>query len=276
MKKRLLLIALLLVAIGGAVYWFAHRNQEETDDATIEAHAIPMIPKVSGYVTAVNILENHPVKAGDSLITIDPRDYQIAHDHAAASLAAAEANLTNANINLKRMQDMNNLARSRKDLDDATAQAATALANEALAKAQLAQADKDLTDTQMLSPSDGIVTERGVEEGMYVQPGTTLFYLVTPDRWVTANYKETQLTHVQAGQKVDITIDAYPDLTLHGTVDSIQRGTGARFSLFPAQNATGNFVKIVQRIPVKILLNDIPTNVVLAPGMSVIPTIHTK
>ena len=276
MKKRILIIAVALVALGGIVYWFAHRHEQSTDDATIEAHAIPMMAKVTGYVTAVNIEENHPVKAGDVLIQIDPRDYQIARDRAAGTLAAAEANLTNANLNLKRMQGMNSLARTGKDLDESVATAASALANETIAKAQLAQAEKDLADTQILAPADGIVAERGVEPGMYVTPATTLFYIVTPDRWVIGNYKETQLTDMKPGQKADISIDSYPGLTLHGTVDSIQRGTGARFSLFPAQNATGNFVKIVQRIPVKILLDNPPQDIVLAPGMSVEPTVHTK
>ena len=276
MKRRILIIAVAVLALGGAIYWLAHRNEQDTDDATIEAHAIPMMAKVSGYVTTVNILENHPVKAGEVLIQIDPRDYQNARDHAAGALAAAEANLTNANLNLKRMQGMNSMARTGKDLDDAVANAASAAANETVAKSQLAQAEKDLADTQLVAPADGIVAERGVEPGMYVQPTTMLFYIVTPERWVIANFKETQLTRMQPGQMVNIKIDAYPGLTLHGTVDSIQRGTGARFSLFPPQNASGNFVKIVQRVPVKILLDNPPENVVLAPGMSVEPTVHTK
>jgi len=170
---------------------------------------------------------------------------------------------------------MGNLARSRKDLDDATEAAHSADAQVAVAAAQLAQAEKDLTDTKILAPEAGIVTNRGVEQGAYVQPGQALFMLVPPERWIIANFKETQIRRMKAGQPATIHIDAYPDLKLHGHVDSIQRGTGVRFSLFPPENATGNYVKIVQRVPVKIVLDDgaIPADVVIGPGMSAVPSV---
>ncbi len=116
-----------------------------------------------------------------------------------------------------------------------------------------------------------------MELGAYVQPGQQLLSLVGSDYWVTANYKENQLAAMKPGQPVDITIDAYPGTTYHGKVDSIQRGTGARFSAFPAENATGNFVKIVQRVPVKIMFDTRPDEALaVGPGMSVVPTVHTR
>ena len=133
-----------------------------------------------------------------------------------------------------------------------------------------------MADTKIVAPFDGRITSRGVVAGNYVQPGQNLLSLVGNTFWVIANFKETQLTDMKAGQSVDIEVDAYPDLKLTGKVDSVQSGTGARFSAFPPQNATGNFVKIVQRVPVKITL-DTPTltDVVLGSGLSVVPTVHT-
>ena len=111
--------------------------------------------------------------------------------------------------------------------------------------------------------------------GSFLQTGSSIFSLVTPRIWITANFKESQLERMRIGDKVDVSVDAYPDLDLHGHVDSIQLGSGSRFSAFPAENATGNFVKIVQRVPVKIVLDGpMPTNPPLGLGLSVEPTVH--
>ena len=275
-KKRILIIAATAIAIGAGLYWFSHRNIQSTDDAQIEAHVIPMSAKVAGYVTMLHITDNGSIEAGSTLLEIDPRDYQIKRDQVAASLVAAQANATNASINLKRMESMGNLARSKKDLDNATEEAHTADAQVAVTQAQLAQADKDLADTKMLAPAAGIVTDRGVEQGAYVQPGQQLFSLITPERWVIANFKETQIRRMKPGQSVDIEIDAYPGKVFAGHVDSIQRGSGVRFSLFPPENATGNYVKIVQRVPVKITFDEgaLPADIVIGPGMSALPSVH--
>jgi membrane fusion protein, multidrug efflux system len=259
-KQRILMgvSALLLIIVAG--YYLITRNEEHTDDAFIEAHVIPISPKVSGYVVNLNVTDNQFVHQGDVVVTIDPRDYEIA-------LASAKAQLENAQSDLVRQERMNTNARSIKDLEAARAAAG-------VAQAAFDQAQKNLADTQILAPEDGVVTRRGVEQGAYIQPGDQLFALVTPKRWVVANFKETQLTHMRAGQTATVKVDAYPHLKLHGHVDSIQHGTGARFSAFPPENATGNFVKIVQRVPVKITLEDVPDDVVLGPGMSVVPTVH--
>ena len=145
------------------------------------------------------------------------------------------------------------------------------------AQVDLAQAENDLANTKIIAPIDGRITNRSVEVGNYVQAGSQLASLVGTDLWIVANFKETQLEHMQPGQPVDIRIDAFPSLKLHGKVDSIQAGTGSRFSLFPAENATGNFVKIVQRVPVKIVFDSLPdASVHLGPGMSVVPTVYTE
>jgi len=117
-----------------------------------------------------------------------------------------------------------------------------------------------------------------VEPGVFVQEGQSLMAIVPPDVWVTANFKETQLTHMRPGQPARVSVDTYPDVTFHAHVDSIQRGSASRFSLLPPENATGNFVKVVQRIPVKIVF-DRPEELakhLLVPGMSVVPEVHIK
>lgn len=144
------------------------------------------------------------------------------------------------------------------------------------AETDLTQAEEDLSHTKIVAPCDGRIIKRNIEIGNYVQVGQAMFSLVGTEIWVIANFKENQLEHVQSGQAVDIHIDAFPNEKLVGKVDSIQVGTGSYFSLFPAENATGNFVKIVQRVPVKIIFDSPVSNkLILGPGMSVVPTIHT-
>lgn len=145
------------------------------------------------------------------------------------------------------------------------------------AKADLAQAEADLSNTKIFAPMDGRITKRSVETGSYVQTGQQLGSLVGTEIWVTANFKETQLTHMKIGQPVDIEVDAFPGKAFKGRIESLQAGTGSYFSLFPAENATGNFVKTVQRVPVKIVFDAMPDEALhLGPGMSVVPTVHTK
>ena len=129
----------------------------------------------------------------------------------------------------------------------------------------------------MTAPSDGWVTKRAVERGSYVQQGQQIMSLVEPDVWVTANFKETQLNRMRPGQPVSIAVDAYPGLKLRGHVDSLQLGSGAKFTAFPPENATGNFVKIVQRVPVKIVIDSgLDPAIPLPLGISVEPTVSVK
>jgi membrane fusion protein (multidrug efflux system) len=145
------------------------------------------------------------------------------------------------------------------------------------AKANLDQAEINLGYTSITAPQDGWITKRNVEMGNFVQAGAQIFSLVTPDVWVTANFKETQLTRMRPGQTVRLTVDAYPQLRLEGHVDSIQLGSGAKFTAFPPENATGNFVKIVQRVPVKIIIDrGLDPAIPLPLGISVGPTVLLK
>jgi membrane fusion protein (multidrug efflux system) len=143
------------------------------------------------------------------------------------------------------------------------------------AEAKLAQAELDLTWTIVQAPQDGWITKRSVELGDYLSVGQEILALVSPQIWITANFKENQLVQVRPGQPVRIAIDMYPDLRLRGHVDSIQLGSGSKFSTFPPENATGNFIKIVQRIPVKIDIDSgLDPKLPLPLGSSAEPTIY--
>ncbi len=226
---------------------------------------------------------------------------------ARAGVDSAQATIENADHALKRYDGLDTQARSQQDVDTATAKRKTAAAAVEQAKAQLqaaqsqvtsakanviaaegdyrkAQADTARTEVNLgycriTAASDGRITNKTVESGAYVTPGAPLFQIVPSNVWVVANFKETQLSSMRPGQPVTITVDAYPDMTLRGRVDSIQSGTGSRFSIIPAENATGNFVKVVQRLPVKIALeagvNRDPAHL-LSPGMSVEPKVRVR
>ena len=145
------------------------------------------------------------------------------------------------------------------------------------AQAQLDRANLNIEWTVLRAPNDGWIAQRNVERGSYVQAGQALFAIVQPEVWITANFKETEITRMRAGQPVQISVDAYPDMKLSGHVDSIQLGAGSAFSTFPPENATGNFVKIVQRVPVKIVIdNGLDPLLPLPIGISVEPTVDIR
>ncbi len=153
----------------------------------------------------------------------------------------------------------------------------TAAAEIEQAEAVVRQAELDLSYTKIYAPQDGRVTRKLVEQGALLQPGQELFVLVSAEMWVVANFKETQLNRMRPGQAVEIRLDAYPEKIFRGHVDSLQTGTGSRFSLLPPENATGNYVKIVQRLPVKIVFDELPDSEhLLAPGMSVEPEVKVR
>jgi membrane fusion protein (multidrug efflux system) len=158
------------------------------------------------------------------------------------------------------------------------AQVSTAGANIEQLRAAVTQAELELSYTKIYAPESGRVTRKAVEEGALVQPGQPLMALVTGDVWVTANFKEDQIGSLRPEQPVEIYVDAYPDKVFRGKVQSIQAGTGSAFSLLPPENATGNYVKVVQRVPVKIVFdpNQIDQQHMLAPGMSVVPEVSIK
>jgi membrane fusion protein (multidrug efflux system) len=188
-------------------------------------------------------------------------------------LAATQARSSAANVTAARNKEL--AAEAQAELDQASIQ--TAAAEVKKSEAAVHQAELDLSYTQVKAHESGYVTHRTVEADSYVQPGQSLLAIVPKTVWVVANFKETQLRHMRPGQPVTVHVDAYPQIKFTGCVDSIQAGTGPRFSLLPPENASGNYVKVVQRVPVKIVLNDTARDgYVLGAGMSVVPEVRVK
>jgi membrane fusion protein (multidrug efflux system) len=413
---------LLVVGIYGVRYYTYAASHESTDDAFIDGDIVQVSPKVSGHIIKLYVDSNQPVKEGELLAEIDPRDYQSSVDQAEAALnaaitrqqaarinialtsktshagvqqassgvqlarqavststatvgnvqakaaqaraqvvsaianaeqakaqvAAAQAEATRATADVARYEQLYGKDEvSQQQLDVARASAQTAVAGleaarrrAAATEAQIAEAQANaaaaeqnvkvaesqvgesrarvgtaegqlsaasaapeqvasseaqkttadaeveraqaaldqaklsLSYTKIIAPQTGRIARKATEVGNYVQPGQALMAIVPDQVWVVANFKETQLTYMKPGQPVEVRIDAYPGKVFKGHVDSIQPGTGSRFSLLPPENASGNYVKVVQRVPVKILLDNSPeTNALLAPGMSAVPEV---
>jgi membrane fusion protein (multidrug efflux system) len=229
-------------------------------------------------------------------------------EQAQAQLANANANLAKTQADYDRQRSLTKQATSQQDIDAATSALKQAQAQVMLAEAQVAQnspvpqrigetdqqvsqlrgqveqaqarldqANLNLSWTLVKAPQDGWITKRNVEVGNYVAPGQQIFSIVAPEVWITANFKESQLAEMRKGQPVKIRIDAYPKLDLHGHVDSIQLGSGSKFTAFPPENATGNFVKVVQRVPVKIVIDSgLDANIPLPLGISAEPTVTVR
>lgn len=312
-KRCITLVLLILIVIG--ITWFIidSLKYESTDDAYIETTTVSVAPKVSGHITKVYITDNQKVKEGDLIAEIDATDYEISLDkadaayermllnqqNAKANLAASKSNIELAKKDLERYTNLyNEGAVSKQTLDAAQAKYDSAQANLTNAeqailsdgdnkvadadlralKAAKNQATKNLEYTKIYAPQDGTVTNRRVEKGMYVTVGSPLCVIVPNEVWVVANFKENQLKDMKPEQPVDIKVDTYPDKVFKGKIDSIQRSSGAKSSLFPPENAVGSFVKIVQRIPVKIVFTEKidSDKYTIVPGMSVVPKVHIQ
>ena len=394
-----LIVGVVIVAIAGVFVWrWAVAGRESTDDAQVEAPVTPVSARVGGTVVRVPVKDNQRVDAGDVLVELDPRDYQVAVDKARAELADAEASAVAARSNVpitstttasnvstaqgsveearggadaaqteldvakarlttaqaRQREAEANAARTAKDVErlrgllakdevsqqqfDAAlaaadaqraatdsaksqvveadagirvaesrlvqarageqqaraglqsaqtapeqvtatrAHASSAEAHALQARATLAQAELNLQYTTIKAAERGIVSRKMAHVGQVVQPGQPLMALIPLEEvWITANFKETQLESIRPGQSATVKVDAYGGREYKGHVDSIAAATGARFSLLPPENATGNYVKVVQRVPVKIVLDpgQDPDHL-LRPGLSVVPTVYTK
>ncbi len=313
LKRFIAIGASVVIAIAGGYFIHDALTYQSTDDAYVETTTVQVAPRVSGQITEVYITDNQKVKEGDLVAKIDPADYEIALAQAEAKYEKTLLNQKNAQANFKAMQS--NIDTAKKDLDRYknlyeqgavskqtldqaqtkydSAQANLTNAEEALLsqggnkvadadlkeiKALRDKAKLNLDYTNIYAPQTGTVSSRRVEKGMYVNVGSPLFVIVPENVWIVANYKENQLRHMKPGQEVNIKIDTYPNHTFKGKIDSIQRASGAKSSLFPPENAVGSFVKIVQRIPVKIVFTEEinPNEFNIVPGMSVVPKVRVK
>jgi membrane fusion protein (multidrug efflux system) len=300
--------ALLVGAIALGVLWWLHVRQfESTDDAFVDTHIVHLSPQIVGRVTQVYVTDNQLVHKGDPLIEIDAADVDAKLAETKAQLAQSETQLVqniasekgvqaqaeNAALDLERyrlLQKTSPQAVAQQQIDQAVAtdrnlraqlaasqaQISTARAQIEVFRTQIAAAQLNVGYTHIVAPVDGHVTQRTVATGNYVSPGQALMAIVPLELWVTANYKETQLARMRVGQPATVSVDGCADREIHGHVDSLQRGAGQAFGILPPENATGNYVKVVQRVPVKIVLDDIPQDCLLGPGMSVMPSVKVR
>lgn len=313
-KKRFLIPTIIgIIVIFSIIGIINASNYESTEDAYVETHTVQVAPKVTGQVVEMYVTDNQKVKEGDLVAEIDPIDYKVKlaeisarydstllkQKAAKASFEAANSQIALAKKNLDRYTELyKSGAASKLEYDNAktsydNAQASFVQAKEnvmsnsdtRVADADLKQlaalkkqADLNLSYTKIYAPQSGTVSSKAIEKGAYVQTGQPLFVIVPDKIWIVANFKESQLRHMRPGQDVEIKVDTYPDKIFKGKVDSIQRISGAKSSLFPPENAVGSFVKIVQRIPVKIVFTEeINTNkYTIVPGMSVEPKVRVK
>ncbi len=305
-RRLLLMVALpLVLVVLGLWYWVHSERYQDTDNAYVVADQVSVAPQVAGRVISVPVSQNQAVTAGEVLLQIDPQPFQIALEQANANLEnvrnqiqVQQAALTGAEAHaayLQREVDRKtNLVKqdvvASSKLDDLRTQLTVAQQQIAQIRANLngnpslpyteqatykqAVAARDdaalqLSYATVKAPAAGVVTEVDIKPGDVVAPGHPVFALVmSGKRWIEANFKETQLTRVHVGQKVDVSVDTYPGRTWQGTVESIAPGTGSVFSVLPAQNATGNWVKVVQRIPVRVAIDATQDGPELRAGMS--------
>ena len=335
-RKRLYLtlgaVALAVLVACGVLYWLHARQFESTDDAFIDGYTSQVSAQVAAKVVKLGVADNEEVKAGQTLLQLDPRDFQVSLDQARAQRAQAaaqveqaraqlllqQANLDQAQANVRvsqadlgqqqqdfaRYRNIDPKAVTKQQLDTSSAQTKSAAARvdaskqavqgaRAQVQAQQAQieaavanlkaadvavenAQLQLSYATVVAPQDGKVTNRSVDVGNYVKAGQALLAIVPKDLWVTANFKETQLAGMKAGQTVAVSVDACPGADIQARVDSFQSGTGSVFSSLPAENATGNYVKVVQRVPVKIVFDHPVDDCRLAPGLSVVPSVAVR
>lgn len=312
-KEIIIIFAVIIAIITGSIYYINSMNYQTTDDAYVESDLIQIAPRVSGQIKEIYIKDNQKIKEGDLIAKIDDADYKIKLAQAQAmyekalfsqKVAKAKLDAINTEIKLakKDLDRYTNLykagAVSQQTLDNAkikydNTKAKLLSAEESILsntdnkvadaelrvlKAQRDQAALNLEYTNIIAPNSGTVTNKNVEKGKYVQTGQPIFMLVTDNIWIEANFKESQVGLMKIGQEVEIKVDAYPKKKFKGKIESIQMASGAKASLFPPENAVGSFVKIVQRIPVKIVFNEEINkdeyNIIA--GMSVEPKVRVK
>lgn len=280
-KKNLFLSLFAVVAVSGLVI-FAHQQLtwESTDDAYVQAHVLMLSPRVGGTVAKVLVDENETVKAGQLLVEFEGQDYATAHDQAVADVASLQADASQAQTDFQRAAKLlKDGVVTQQEYDQARAKAQGLEQRLHAAEFRAKQAGLNLSYTQLTAPEDGVIAKRAVEPGMVVPAGQPLLgFVASGQRWVTANFKETQLELIKVGRPAEVTVDAIPGKVFQGEVESLSSGTGSIFTLLPPDNSTGNFTKVVQRVPVRIKLPGLaPQDItLLQAGLSAVVSVRVR
>lgn len=307
--KAALAVVLLGALLWGGVRWWDHaRTWVSTDNAFVAGHIHTVSSRIAGTVGEVLVVENQYVEAGAVLARLDRRDLEVQRERALAKVSQAcaqaaqaraqvareEALATKARLDFERAGKLfqgNDGAISRQEFDAARAAfeaaagglnatgSAVAAADSLVraAEAELAEVELQLGYTELRAPAAGRVGRRNIEVGHRVQPGQSLLAIVQPEVWVTANFKETQLERLHANQPVVVRLDSFPGREFTGRVESLAPASGGQFALLPPDNATGNFTKVVQRVPVKIVLDRPGVEGLdgrIVPGLSAVVSVH--
>ncbi|MBC7456806.1 MAG: HlyD family secretion protein [Bdellovibrionaceae bacterium] len=279
-NKILLSVASGVVVLLVTYFTYQHLSYVETDNAQVEAHSVLISAKVPGYIKEVHVTDGMQVKKGDLLVQIDDRDYSSLLSATKSEVTSLEARKKDAEKNYFRLKDLYaKSVVSAQQYDGATAAYNDVKARYDSAQARVAQAELNFEYTQLKAPSDGVIARYSAEVGQLANPGTPLVGFVSSDaRWIVANFKETEIIDITVGKTVDIKVDALSGRTYVGEVESISSATGATFSLLPPDNATGNFTKVVQRVPVKIKINNLTLEdkLKLQAGLSATVKVHIR
>lgn len=277
-KRRIITVVSLVALIAIGYFTYEYVMYVSTDNAQIDAHSVLLAPKVSGFISKVNVVEGQAVKSGDILVEIDERDYANAVKQTTAEKSSLEARFKDAERNYNRIKELfNKEAVSHQQYDQAAALASELRAKYESVSAQVAQAELNFENTKIKAPSDGFIAKKSAELGQLAAPGVPLIGFVDGgNRWVTANFKETEIEAIKVGAHADVDVDAISAKKFGGVVESISSATGATFTLLPPDNATGNFTKVVQRVPVKIRLENLNADDVrnLRAGLSALVKVH--
>ena len=279
-KKNMLLWSVIgiLLVISSYILFRYTASHPSTDDAYVQANIVNIAAQVTGPIEHIYVKDHQIVQQGQLLFTIDPRPYQIAVKKAAAVVLAQQAALRLATQNAHRLLPLVRIGQATQASgDQAQSQLDGAQAELAANEAQLAQAQLDLEHTHITAPLAGVISQFLLQPGNNVLANMTLFTLIEQNNfWVDANFKETQIARVKSGQPVKIVLDMFPHQVFHGVVNAVSSASGSVFSLLPPENASGNWVKVTQRFPVKInILNPNPAYPLRA-GATATVTINTS
>ena len=298
-KKRVIipiLLVLTALAVGGYYWYLNMQDFVSTDDAYIDANSVAISTKILGRIVYLGTDEGDTVKAGQTLVRLDDRDLRAQEASARAGLELAQESVPLAHVNVDRAQDDFNRAEvqykggiitkeqyqhAQQTLEAAKAEYNIVLSKISMARSQIGVIESQLQNTVITAPMNGVVAKRWVLAGDVVQPGQPVFTIYDlKNIWVTANLEETKLGQIHLNDPVQISVDSYPGINFFGKVFEIGTYTASEFSLIPPNNASGNFTKVTQRVPIKISIDD-PTvaggqKPILRPGMSVEVSVKVK